>query len=99
MVTRSPKETALEEIENLPESVEWAEIVYSLERRWVFCGIPEEIFRKAIEVLGNEEKAVKWLTSGQKYFNGEIPLEACLAQQGRDDVLALLGRIEHGGYS
>lgn len=98
MVNCSPKQIALEVIEHLPESVEWAEIVYILKRQWV-SEIPEEVFRKAIEVLGSEEKAVKWLTSGRKYFNGEIPLKACFTQQGKDDVLTLLGRIEHGVYS
>jgi hypothetical protein len=98
MGTHSPKQEALKKVESLPESYGWAQIIYFLKREWALTA-PQEVFKRATEILGNEENAVSWLTSGQWSLAWKIPLELCSTSQGEQAVLALLGRIEGGVYT
>lgn len=53
---------------------------------------------RAIEVLGDREAAERWLSTPKPALGGRIPID--LARQGEEQqVLELLGRIEHGVFS
>ena len=58
-----------------------------------------KIFRQAIEVLGNEVKAVHWLKSPVPALDGKTPLECAETQVGLREVEDVLTRIEDVVYS
>ncbi len=54
---------------------------------------------RAIEVLGNKERALRWLKAPRSYFGGKPPLDFADTELGSQEVFNLLGRIEHGVFS
>lgn len=56
------------------------------------------VFVRAVEVLGNEERAVKWLASPIQALGGESPFSMLDTILGAEAVLDELVRIEHGVY-
>lgn len=56
-------------------------------------------FQRAIEVLGGLNKARRWFTSPKKALGEKTPLEFCDTEPGAQEVINLLGRIEHGVFS
>ena len=54
---------------------------------------------KAIDVLGEKNKAVHWLKSPNKALGGQTPLSLLDTSAGEHEVEALLDRIEYGVYS
>lgn len=58
-----------------------------------------QVFRHALDVFGNPEKAVLWLNQSNRAL-GDRPPRALLSDSaGLDEVETLLGRIEYGVYS
>lgn len=65
-----------------------------------FGGSPTDpLLSKAIEVLGDEPKAQRWISSPQWGLGGATPLDFCKKEGGLQKVIDLLGRIEMGVYS
>ena len=54
---------------------------------------------QAVEVLGSEDKASRWLHTPNRALDGEAPLTLLDTDLGARQVEDLLGRIEHGVYS
>jgi putative toxin-antitoxin system antitoxin component (TIGR02293 family) len=54
---------------------------------------------RAIEALGNGEKASKWLRTANRALRGEVPMSLLETDVGARMVERILGRIEHGVYS
>ena len=54
------------------------------------------LFRIALEVFEDEDSARRWLRSPQVGLNNRIPLELADTEVGNQEVINLLGRIEHG---
>jgi len=54
---------------------------------------------KAIDILGDREKAAHWLTAPNHALGGEIPIALLDTSAGAHEVEALLDRIEYGVYS
>jgi putative toxin-antitoxin system antitoxin component (TIGR02293 family) len=54
---------------------------------------------KAIDVLGDREKAVHWLTTPNRALGGEVPMSLLDTSAGAHEVETVLGRIEYGVYS
>ena len=57
------------------------------------------LLSRAIEVLGNKERALRWLKAPRSYFGGRPPLDYVDTELGSQEVFNLLGRIEHGVFS
>jgi len=57
------------------------------------------IFAEAANVLGSVEKARRWISSPIKALGNKAPLMVMKTAPGADEVLNVLMRIEHGGYS
>lgn len=57
------------------------------------------IYHRAIDVLGSEESAKKWLTTPIKALGWERPLDYAGTETGAREVESVLGRIEHGVFS
>lgn len=60
----------------------------------------DRIRTRAIEVLGDQAEAERWLESPKPALGGRIPLD--VAQQGEEgerQVMDLLGRLEYGIFS
>ena len=53
----------------------------------------------ATDVLGNEENARKWLLTENRALGGLEPITLLDTGIGFQDVMDVLGRIEHGVYS
>lgn len=56
-------------------------------------------FQRAIEVLGSLDKARKWFSSPKRALGNKRPIEFCDTEPGADEVIHLLGRIEHGVFT
>lgn len=54
---------------------------------------------KAIDVLGDRKKAVRWLTASNRALGGEIPITLLDTSAGAHEVDTVLDRIEYGVYS
>lgn len=57
------------------------------------------IASQATEVLGNEERASRWLHTENRALGGQTPLALLDTDLGTLQVEEVLGRIEHGVYS
>ena len=57
------------------------------------------LLARAIEVLGNKERALRWLKAPRSYFDGRPPLDFADTELGCQEVFNLLGRIEYGVFS
>jgi putative toxin-antitoxin system antitoxin component (TIGR02293 family) len=56
------------------------------------------IFNMAVEVFGSKEKASSWLKKPARGLGGHIPLNYADTEPGAHEVIALLGRIDHGVF-
>lgn len=59
----------------------------------------ERVLAKAVHVLGSSENAVSWMERQNRALGRAVPLNLLDSEEGAEDVLAILGRIEHGIYS
>jgi len=57
------------------------------------------LLSRTIEVLGNKERALRWLKAPRAYFGARPPLDYADTELGCQEVVNLLGRIEHGVFS
>jgi putative toxin-antitoxin system antitoxin component (TIGR02293 family) len=57
------------------------------------------LLAKAIEVLGTEDDARRWLNAAQFGLGGAAPLDYAATEVGAREVEDLLGRIDYGVYS
>lgn len=57
--------------------------------------VDAELAQKTVETLGARDKAAIWLNAPQLGLGGQSPLQVA-AEGRRDDVLRVLGAIEHG---
>jgi putative toxin-antitoxin system antitoxin component (TIGR02293 family) len=54
---------------------------------------------RAIDVFGNEAKALRWLDSVRAELYGQTPLSVIHTDEGFDEVMRMLGRIDHGIFA
>ena len=57
------------------------------------------VFANAVEMIGDEEKAVEWLRTPNRALGGERPLDQLDTDIGAREVDDILGRIAYGAYS
>lgn len=57
------------------------------------------LLARAIEVLGDKERALHWLKAPRSYFGGRPPLDYADTELGCQEVFNLLGRVEYGVFS
>ena len=57
------------------------------------------VYASAVEMIGNEEKAVEWLQTPNRALGGERPLDQLDTDIGAREVEDILGRIAYGVYS
>lgn len=57
------------------------------------------IFAHAVEMIGNEHKAVEWMRTPNRSLKGERPVDAMDTDPGSREVEDILGRIAYGVYS
>jgi putative toxin-antitoxin system antitoxin component (TIGR02293 family) len=50
-------------------------------------------------VLGARDKAGRWLQKANRALGGVAPLDLLDTDLGAEEVVTILGRIEHGVYS
>ena len=55
-----------------------------------------DLFRSAVELLGNANAAVQWLSTPAPALKGETPLDHATMEFGARNVIRLIGRLEHG---
>ena len=56
------------------------------------------VYDKTLDVLENEEAAENWLKKSARGLGYKIPLEYADTELGAQEVINLLGRIEHGVF-
>jgi putative toxin-antitoxin system antitoxin component (TIGR02293 family) len=57
------------------------------------------VYASAVEMIGDEEKAVEWLRTPNRALGGERPLDLLDTDVGAREVEDILGRIAYGVYS
>jgi len=57
------------------------------------------VYTTAVEMIGNEEKAVEWLRTPNRALSGGRPLDQLDTDLGAREVEDVLGRIAYGVYS
>jgi putative toxin-antitoxin system antitoxin component (TIGR02293 family) len=57
------------------------------------------VYAIAVEMIGEEEKAVQWLSTPNRALGGERPLDQLDTDVGARQVEDILGRIAYGVYS
>jgi putative toxin-antitoxin system antitoxin component (TIGR02293 family) len=55
-----------------------------------------EVMRRATEVLGDEPSAMRWLGTPVRALDYATPISLLHDAKGREAVLSVLGRLEHG---
>lgn len=58
-----------------------------------------KILDRGIEVFGDEKKFRRWLCSKIQALGNRRPIDVLRETGGKEQVLTILGRIEHGVYS
>ncbi|MGA2249766.1 antitoxin Xre/MbcA/ParS toxin-binding domain-containing protein [Terracidiphilus sp.] len=58
--------------------------------------VQSAVIRRAIEVIGDQPAAMCWLGTPVRALNYATPISLMHDANGRERVLAVLGRIEHG---
>lgn len=56
-------------------------------------------FQRTIEALGSLDQARRWFVTPKRALGGKTPLEFCDTEPGAEEVIRLLGRIEHGVFT
>ncbi len=64
----------------------------------VFGWAVESVTERATEVFGEREKALRWLGTPVRALEFATPISLLAGSKGTADVLAVLGRIEHGVF-
>ena len=54
------------------------------------------LVKRAVEVLGSEEEAWRWLKREQWGLGGAVPLQHAKTEAGAREVETLLSRIDYG---
>ena len=57
------------------------------------------LYDRAIEVLGDQERAEAWLKKPNKALGMKTPLQYADTESGAREVENLLGRLEYGVFS
>ena len=57
------------------------------------------LYDRAIEVLGDQERAEAWLKAPNKALGMKTPLQYADTESGTREVENLLGRLEYGVFS
>jgi len=57
------------------------------------------VYANAVEMIGDEEKAIEWLRTPNRALGGERPLDQLDTDMGARMVEDILGRIAYGVYS
>lgn len=57
------------------------------------------VYANAVEMIGDEQKAVQWLNTPNRALGGEKPLDQLDTDTGARIVEDILGRIAYGVYS
>jgi|SRR5437660_8033053 len=57
------------------------------------------VYANAVEMIGDEEKAVEWLRTPNRALGGERPFDQLDTDVGAREVENILGRIAYGVYS
>ena len=57
------------------------------------------VYAHAVEMIGDEEKAARWLRTPNRALGGERPLDQLDTDVGAREVENILGRIAYGVYS
>jgi putative toxin-antitoxin system antitoxin component (TIGR02293 family) len=57
------------------------------------------VYANAVELIGDQEKAVEWLRTPNRALGGERPLDQLDTDVGAREVEDILGRIAFGVYS
>ncbi len=57
------------------------------------------VYANAVEMIGDQQKAVEWLRTPNRALGGERPLDQLDTEVGAREVEDILGRIAYGVYS
>lgn len=57
------------------------------------------VYANAVEMIGDQEKAIEWLSTPNRALGGEKPLDQLDTDMGARMVEDILGRIAYGVYS
>ncbi len=59
-------------------------------------GAIDQIVKRAAEVIGSEQEALRWLGTPIRALGYSTPISLLSTPEGKQAVLTTLGRLEHG---
>jgi hypothetical protein len=65
----------------------------------ITADVDDALLKRATEVTGDEFEALKWFISPNHALGGQRPGDLLKTSKDREQVINLLGRIQHGVYS
>lgn len=86
------------DLEEIPDDASFTQIKAALDRA-AFRKVPESVRRRALDIFGDEASAAEWLTTRIVALGGQTPIDTLMRVDGEEEVLTILGRIEHGVFS
>jgi putative toxin-antitoxin system antitoxin component (TIGR02293 family) len=54
------------------------------------------VLNRAVEVIGNKNEAMRWMGTPVRALNYDTPVSLLGSRKGRESVLTVLERLEHG---
>ena len=54
------------------------------------------VLDRAVEVIGNKREAMRWMGTPVRALDYATPVSLLATSRGREAVLAVIGRLEHG---
>ena len=59
-----------------------------------FESLEGRVFEQALHVLGNPDRARRWLDTSKWRFDGQTPVQMLRTQQGAEQVEEMLGQLD-----
>jgi putative toxin-antitoxin system antitoxin component (TIGR02293 family) len=54
------------------------------------------VIAQAVKVIGDKSEAMRWMGTPVRELNYSTPVSLLASAEGRDAVITVLGRLEHG---
>jgi len=85
-------------LEELPDDASYSQVKAVIDQAALET-VPEALQRRALEVFGDKDKVAAWLTEKITVLGGQTPMDTLMRADGEEELLRILGRIEHGVFS
>lgn len=98
MKSQRPRDLVIHALQQLPIEAPWQEIREAVKVA-ALKALPEEILNQSMEVFGCEGTAIDWLVTPHRLLENLAPIDVLEEERGKEKILTILARVEHGIFS